>query len=161
MQTLYVHAMSKSTKPSKSLTADSRWAIENCAVWNARLAARRVSQFLARRMEAAGLSVAQFGLMTQVAASADDSLGALAERAGLDPSTLSRNLQVLERDGLVEIATGERDTRRRAVWLTELGRARLEAALVVWRAAHAELADRIDVEAVLRAAKATEGLERD
>jgi DNA-binding MarR family transcriptional regulator len=96
--------------------------------------------------------------MAQVAAATDDSLGALAERAGLDPSTLSRNLQVLERDGLVEIATGERDTRRRAVWLTELGCARLEAALVVWREAHAELARRIDVEAVLRAAKATEGL---
>ena len=158
MQTLYMHEMPKSTPPSKSLASDARSAIENCPVWNARLAARRVTQFLAQRLEVAGLSVAQFGLMAQVAAATDDSLGALAERAGLDPSTLSRNLQVLERDGLVEIATGERDTRRRAVWLTEPGCARLEAALVVWREAHAELARRIDVEAVLRAAKATEGL---
>ena len=150
--------MAESNPRSKSLAEDARYAIEHCAVWNIRLAARRVSQFLAQRMEAAGLSVAQFGLMGQIAAAVDDSLGALAERAGLDPSTLSRNLQLLERDGLVEIAAGERDTRRRAVGLTELGATRLEAALRVWRAAHAELAQRVDVDAILHAAKATEDL---
>ena len=115
--------------------------------------------FARSRREAAGLGVAQFGLMGQIAAASDDSLGALAERAGLDPSTLSRNLQVLEREGLVEIAFTEGDARRRAVWLTELGCARLEAALGVWRAAHSQLEQRIDVETILRAAKATEGLE--
>ncbi len=151
--------MISSTKPSISLAADARSALEHCAVFNARLAARRVTQFLAKRMEAAGLGVAQFGLMGQIAAASEDTLGALAERAGLDPSTLSRNLGVLEREGLVEIAAGERDARRRAVCLTEAGWARLEGALEVWRAAHGELEQRIDVGTILRAAKATEGLE--
>ena len=63
------------------------------------------------------------GLMTHIAAAGDDTIGALAERAGLDPSTSSRNRRGLEREGLVEIAIVEKDLRRRAVWLTEAGAA--------------------------------------
>ena len=145
--------------PKKKLITDARVAIEACAVANARLAARRLTQFLTDRMKASDLSVAQFGLMAQIAAASDDSLGALARAAGLDPSTLSRNLQVLEREGLVEMAADESDARRRAVWLTEEGARRLESALAEWRKAHAELAALIDVEAVRRIAKATERLD--
>ncbi len=142
----------------KSLAADARAAIEACAVSNARLAARRLTQFLIDRMKTSALSAAQFGLMARIAAASDDSLGALAERSGLDPSTLSRNLQVLEREDLVEMAADEADSRRRAVRLTEEGARRLEAALVEWRKAHAELAALIDVGAVRAIAKATERL---
>jgi len=145
--------------PKKKLITDARVAIEACAVANARLAARWLTQFLTDRMKASDLSVAQFGLMAQIAAASDDSLGALARAAGLDPSTLSRNLQVLEREGLVEMAADESDARRRAVWLTEEGARRLESALAEWRKAHAELAALIDVEAVRRIAKATERLD--
>ena len=142
----------------KKLVTDARAAIEACAVSNARLAARRLTQFLIDHMKASELSVAQFGLMARIAAATDDLLGALAERSGLDPSTLSRNLQVLQREGLVEMAADETDLRRRAVWLTEDGARRLELALAEWRKAHAELAALIDVGAVQRIAKATERL---
>ena len=142
----------------KKLVTDARAAIEACAVSNARLAARRLTQFLIDHMKASELSVAQFGLMARIAAATDDLLGALAERSGLDPSTLSRNLQVLQREGLVEMAADETDSRRRAVWLTEDGARRLELALAEWRKAHAELAALIDVGAVQRIAKATERL---
>jgi DNA-binding MarR family transcriptional regulator len=58
--------------------------------------------------------MAQFGLMAQIATASDDTLGALAERLGLDQSSLSKNLHALERDGLIEIAVVERDLPRRA-----------------------------------------------
>ena len=66
-------------------------------------------------------------------------LAALAGRMGLDQSTLSRTLRTLETEGLVEIAVAEGDQRKRMVWLTEMGARRLEAALLSWRQAHAEL----------------------
>ncbi len=144
--------------PEKTLVREARAAVETCAVGNARLAARRLTQFLTDRMKGSGLGVAQFWLMTQIAAASDDSLGALARSAGLDQSTLSRNLQVLERDGLVEMAAGETDSRRRAVWLTEAGAQRLESALAEWRKAHTELAALIDVGVVKVFAEATERL---
>ena len=106
----------------KTLAADARAAVEACAGWNARLAARRITGFLNRRMQDSGLGLVQFGLMAQIASASNGALSELAQRTGLDQSTLSRNLQVLEAAGLVEIAAGDRDARRRAVWLTEKGR---------------------------------------
>lgn len=144
--------------PGKTLVRDARAAIAVCAGWSSRLAARRITNFLERRMEGSGLSLAQFGLMAQIAASTDDTLGALAERTGLDQSTLSRNLRGLEAAGLVEIAVAEQDQRRRAVWLTEAGARRLEAAMPIWRKAHAEMAERLDPRLAHRLAEAARGL---
>lgn len=145
----------------KTLVADAREAIDVCAGMNVRLAARRITRFLERKMRAAGLSLAQFALMTHVAAARDDTIGALAERIDLDQSTLSRNLRALERAGLVEIAIVEKDLRRRAVWLTETGARRLEAAMPIWRAAHAALSQRVDPAAVRRLAAAAGALADD
>src|SRR6516225_7385969 len=91
--------MSKTVQPPKTLQSDARAAIEACAGWNSRLASRRITQFLEKRMTISGLTIAQFGLIAQIAAASDDTLGALAERSGLDQSSLSRNLHALERDG--------------------------------------------------------------
>jgi len=112
-------------------------------------------------MAASSLSLAQFGLLAQIAAAPDDTLGALAERTGLDQSTLSRNLRGLEAAGLVEIAIAEDDQRRRAVWLTEEGARQLEAALPVWRDAHAALAERFDPRLALKLGAASEALVQD
>jgi DNA-binding MarR family transcriptional regulator len=145
----------------KTLRTDARAVVEMCAGWNSRLAARRISQFLDRAMASTGLTMAQLGLMAQIAVTTDDTLGALAHRTGLDQSTLSRNLRTLEGAGLIEIATVESDLRRRAVWLTETGARRLEAAIPRWRAAQAELAQIISPALARRLADQTEVLTRD
>src|SRR5215813_1133546 len=93
----------------KNLHSTARKIIASCAGWNSRLAARRISQFIDREMSETGLSLAQFALMGQIAAASDDTLGALAQRCDLDPSTLSRNLRQLEKEELVEIVTIEND----------------------------------------------------
>ena len=147
-----------SPRPRRTLTADATKAVAVCAGLNSRLAARRITAFMEARMAGAGLTLAQFGLLGQIAAAADDTIGGLAARTGLDPSTLSRNLRGLAAAGLVEIATVERDLRRRAVLLTEAGARRLEAAIPLWRRAHGELCQRIDPELARRLAKKAEGL---
>lgn len=143
---------------SPTLVGDARAAAAACAGWASRLAARRITNFLEERMAGSGLSIAQFGLMAQIASAPDDTLGALAERTGLDQSTLSRNLRALETSGLVEIAIAQGDQRRRAVWLTEEGARRLQAAMPVWRKAHAALAKRLDPRLALRLGAASEEL---
>src|SRR5205807_671104 len=131
---------------------DARTLIDTCAGWNSRLAARRISAFLDRELAGLGLTVAQLGLMALIAVMPDDTLGAMANRAGLEQSTLSRNLRTLEADGLIKIAVVETDLRRRAVWLTETGARRLEAALPVWRRAHAKLSERLSPDLARRLA---------
>jgi len=156
---MYIHTlMSTPKQPRKTLRTDARTLVEACAGWNSRLAARRITQFLDREMAGLGLSVAQLGLMAQIAAISDDTLGALAQRTGLDQSTLSRNLRTLEGEGLIEIAVVETDLRRRAVWLTETGARRLEAAIPVWRRAHTKLAKLLSPDLALRLADAAEAL---
>lgn len=136
----------------KTLTTDARAVAERCAGIGIRQAARRITRFLDDAMRAAGLSAAQFGLMIEIAAADDDTIGGLAARTGLDQSTLSRNLRGLERDGLVEITIVQADLRRRAVWLTEEGARRLETAIPLWRRAHRKLAAEVDPEMVRRIA---------
>jgi DNA-binding MarR family transcriptional regulator len=150
--------MSTPNQPRKTLRHDARAMVEACAGWNSRLAARRITQFLDRELAGCGLSAAQLGLMAHIAAASDDTLGALAGRTGLDQSTLSRNLRTLEGEGLIEIALVESDLRRRAVWLTETGARRLEAAIPAWRKAHARLAKILSPDLARNLADAAEAL---
>jgi DNA-binding MarR family transcriptional regulator len=150
--------MTPPKRPRKTLRADATKLIEDCAGLGSRLAARRITQFMEGELADAGLTLAQLGLMAQLAAAPDDTIAALARRTGLDQSTLSRNLRALEGDGLVEIAIVESDLRRRAVWLTEKGARRLEQVIPLWRDANARLSRHFDSELVLRLVRETERL---
>jgi DNA-binding MarR family transcriptional regulator len=156
---MYMHIpMRKPGQPRKTLRTDARLLLETCAVSDLRLAARRATQFLDRELADTGLGVAQLGLMARIAAESDDTLGALADRTGLDQSTLSRNLRTLERHGLVEIAMVEADLRRRVVWLTETGARRLVSAIPPWRAANARLARHLSADLARRLAIESDSL---
>ena len=65
----------------KTLRSDALALVKTCAGWNSRLAARRITQYLDRELAHSGLTVTQLGLMAQIAAAADDTLGALARNA--------------------------------------------------------------------------------
>lgn len=156
---MYMHiSMTLAKQPKKTLRTDARALVENCAGWNSRLAARRITAFLDRALADLGLTAAQLGLMAQIAALTDDTLGALAQRSGLEQSTLSRNLRTLEREQLIEITLVETDLRRRAVWLTETGAHRLEAAIPVWQEAQARLAQVVPTDIVRQLADQSEAL---
>ncbi|MFM7347092.1 MAG: MarR family winged helix-turn-helix transcriptional regulator [Tagaea sp.] len=125
--------------PRKSLVTDARRALGECPAAELRRASRLADRLLDARLRGLEMTAAQFGLLTLIAASRDDTMAGLAGRGNFDLSTLSRNLAILERDGLVEVAAIEADRRKRAVWLTETGARRLEKALPVWRATRHEL----------------------
>ncbi len=146
------------TGAKKTLRSDAKRLLADCPGWSSRLAARRIAQFMDAEMRASGLSAAQTGLLSLIAAADDDTHAALAARAGLDPSTFSRNLRTLEARGLIEIATVEEDLRRRAVWLTESGARRLAAAIPLWRRAQAKFSRMIDAGIAIRLAQKTAAL---
>jgi DNA-binding MarR family transcriptional regulator len=148
--------MKKPNQAPKTLRSDARGLVETCPGALSRLAARRITQFIDQELAATGISSSQLALMAQIAAAEDDTLGALARRSGLEQSTLSRNLRTLEAAGLIEIAAIESDLRRRAVWLTEAGARRLEAAIPVWRRAQAKLGRVIPPALTRRLARAAE-----
>jgi DNA-binding MarR family transcriptional regulator len=63
------------------------------------------------------------------------SIGELADRMVMDPTTLTRNLRPLEKRGLVRIVAAVEDRRRRAVAATARGRAAFQRAAPMWQAA--------------------------
>jgi DNA-binding MarR family transcriptional regulator len=146
-------------KPAaRHLRTDAVAAVEDCAGLGSRVLARRLTQFIEREIAGCGLTLAQLGLMAQIASASDDTIGALAVRTGLDQSTLSRNLRALEAAGLVEIAIVESDLRRRAVWLTETGARRLEKAIPLWHRANEKLSRHISADVLSRLMRETEDL---
>ena len=150
--------MQKPKQLPKRLRTDAISLVESCAGLNSRLVARRITQFLEREIADSGLTLAQLGLMAQIAAASDDTIGAIASRTGLDQSTLSRNLRGLEAEGLIEIAIVDSDLRRRAVWLTETGARRLEKAIPFWRAASQRLSRLVATDLAVRLARESDRL---
>jgi DNA-binding MarR family transcriptional regulator len=62
----------------------------------------------------------------------------LAEKIVMDRTTLSRNLEVMEKQGLVNVAPGE-DRRTRWVTITESGSAVLLEAYPLWQQAQSKI----------------------
>jgi DNA-binding MarR family transcriptional regulator len=124
-----------------------------CTCRRLRRMARLVTQLYDEALSAHDLTIAQFGLMTTIAQhrvrqSKDISIGALANAVGLDPTTLNRNLNTLQRDKLVDVRPDKKDRRVRAVALTAGGGERLKNATPAWRAAQADLERRLGQEVV-------------
>jgi len=66
----------------------------------------------------------------------------LASLVALDKATLTRNLKLLQSDGLIAIATGS-DRRVRVVKLTSTGTDTLERALPLWRGAQQRMVEHL------------------
>jgi DNA-binding MarR family transcriptional regulator len=115
--------------------------------------ARLVTQLYDEALSAHDLTIAQFGLMTTIAqhraaSGKDISIGVLANTVGLDPTTLNRNLNTLQRQKLADVRQDKNDRRVRAVALTAAGRQRLKDAVPAWRAAQGDLERRLGGEGV-------------
>lgn len=109
----------------------------NCACFNLRRAARRLSQAYDRALKPIGLQGPQFSLLAvldKAGAGEGITMQELAALLGMDRTTLTRNLAVAERRGWARVVEGA-DRRERRVRSTAAGRAKLKAALPLWRAA--------------------------
>lgn len=90
------------------------------------LAIRRGSRILTRLydelLQPCGMNLTQFGIANHLFESGLQTIGELASFADTEKTAMGRNLHPLERDGLIQITTGE-DRRMRMVSLTAKGKA--------------------------------------
>lgn len=108
-----------------------------CVCFNFRKAARAVTQLYDATLEPSGLRATQFSLLTVLQIRRSVTISRLARAMVMDRTTLTRNLQPLEKRGLVTVVAGRKDRRTREVALTARGRKALAKALPLWRAAQA------------------------
>ncbi len=115
----------------------------DCACFNLRRAARRITQTYDHALSPAGVTATQFSLLAVLAGISEGAtISGLAERLGTDRTTLTRNLAVVERDGLIAIKPGA-DPRSKTVLLTKKGRAVFDHAAPLWRKAQSREFDRL------------------
>jgi len=109
-----------------------------CLGSSAHRAARAMMRVYARQMRALDLNFPQFGLLVALAQLPGRNVREIADRVGLDASTLTRNIALLERRGAV-IGDGGRGRAGKLLRLTPAGEALLQEALKAWSAAQANL----------------------
>jgi DNA-binding MarR family transcriptional regulator len=122
---------------SRSTPADTKLNPELCNCLALRQAARHVTHFYDQFLASAGLRATQFPILARLQRLGPMTISALAAELVMDRTTLGRNLQPLEREGLVAVVTGRTDRRSREIRLTEAGAERLGAAVEGWVKAQA------------------------
>ncbi len=104
-----------------------------CAAFSLRRASRVVTQLYDAGLSPTGLRSTQFTILVATAKNQPASVGALAETTLMDQTTMTRNLSLMAREGLIEIsARGAK--REKLVRLTAAGERALAKAVPVWRA---------------------------
>lgn len=104
---------------------------DDCYCTLLRTVARRMTAIYDEALAPVGINLAQFSLMRKISRLDHSSLTALAASAGLDRSTVGRNVHVLQRSGLVVIEPGD-DHREATVRLSAAGDEALSRARPLW-----------------------------
>ena len=112
----------------------------DCASFNLRKASRLMAQVYDRQLQPSGLTNTQFTLLAVTSSRGPISITALAGLLGMDRTTLTRNLRLVERQGLLRVTAG-RDARTRDVRLTGKGSKTLKKATPLWQEAQTRVVE--------------------
>jgi DNA-binding MarR family transcriptional regulator len=128
---------------------------KTCFALHARMTARLLSRTYEAALRPLGLKLPQFGILGAIGHGTTASETVLADRLGLERTTLVRNLKVLAENGWIEPVPG--DGRGLPHRLTPAGQAILEAAIPLWQNAQDQLEAKLkdtDAEEARRAMRA-------
>jgi len=105
-----------------------------CACFKVRKAARAITKLYEEVLRPSGLRATQFSMLMVTRVMGPVTVVKLAQVMVMDRTTLTRNLQILEKRGLIMIKPGE-DRREREVNLTAEGMEVLAKAVPLWEEA--------------------------
>jgi DNA-binding MarR family transcriptional regulator len=120
-----------------------------CYCTNLRSAAHAVSEFYDEELRDTGLTIAQYRLLINLRRMGSANITEWSERVGLERSTMTRNIRLIESRGFIERAKGRGKTYK----LTDTGEKALEAAAPMWEEAQKKIESflgKADAEALLR-----------
>ena len=124
-------------------------ALENvgygCMAFATRRTARAVTNYFNLLLRPVDLNVAQFGLMTAIAKMPGRTLREIGDDLILDESTVTRNLTILERRGLVQ-AEGGRGRSGKRMSMTREGEQLMIAAAIEWKRGNQALKGKVSPE---------------
>lgn len=122
---------------SATIDPERLGATRECVCLAARRKARLLTRHFDDRLRPHGLRATQFSVLAALAQTGPILLGELAELLGLERTTLTRSVAILEDRGWVATARAT-DARTRPLRITGAGAERLERALPDWETAQEE-----------------------
>lgn len=117
-----------------------------CPAFQARVTARALTRYYNACFRPLGITAEQFSLLVGIGGSHEPTLAELAARAGVDATTLSRNVKSLEQRDLVRTQGGRGRAGKRLV-LTDAGRRLMGKSVAAWESARVRLAEALGEEA--------------
>jgi DNA-binding MarR family transcriptional regulator len=118
-----------------------------CLCFNLRKAARAITQLYDEALRQTGLRVTQVSILGVTNRLGPVTVSRLAEATVTDRTTLTRNLKLLEKRGLIRVTTGN-DRRQREVILTDRGHEALAKVYPLWKKVQTQVAKNFGEERV-------------
>lgn len=118
----------------------------DCYSTSIRSATRKITAMYDEALQPAGVNIAQLALLRRLSDSTALSVEELARAAELERSTVTRNVRVLEKQGLVEIGESEKDRRAATILLTPGGVETLRRSEPLWNEAQRRFEEQIGAE---------------
>jgi DNA-binding MarR family transcriptional regulator len=117
----------------------------HCAAFNFRRTARAVTRLYDDALQPTGLRSTQFAILVAVKKKEPIAIGELGLVLGIDRTTMTRNLRLLKKQGLLTVSK-RAEKRQRFVSMTRKGLETLERAVPVWRELQARFVNTMGVE---------------
>jgi len=122
---------SMTRRGTRLTTGQDRGWLSPCVCNTLRMVTRAVTQLYDDVLRPSGLRVTQFSILAAIARMGEANLRVLEDTLAIDQTTLTRSLNLLERDGVIERASHP-DGRIKAMRLTSKGRGALKVARPLW-----------------------------
>ena len=142
MKTYYNKTNGLAAMPDKKIKLNIelyQHALDVCGSFNLRKAARAVTQLYDDILQPTGLRSTQIVILLNLAIKEEMVASRVARELHISPSTLTRNLQPLERDGLIK--KSKRGQRGKLIRLTPKGAKALENCIPHWVKAQQEFTE--------------------
>jgi DNA-binding MarR family transcriptional regulator len=110
----------------------------DCNCRAVRQAARYVTQIYDRHLAPCGLRISQFGILAMLKRKGPLTINELAAELIIDRTTLGRNIQPLERDGLIAVKPSAFDRRSKELHLSTMGEKKFREGRKLWLEAQKE-----------------------
>jgi DNA-binding MarR family transcriptional regulator len=113
-------------------------ACAGCFCLASRQAARRITRLYDSRMQPSGIRATQFTILSQLMLRGEMPIGKLASILGMERTTLTRNLTLLEQQKWISSKAGD-DPRSRMIAITAQGRGMVRRGFPYWSKAQAQV----------------------
>jgi MarR family transcriptional regulator, organic hydroperoxide resistance regulator len=113
-------------------------------------AIRKAGRVLTRKydhyLKPSGIKITQFSMLANIARNPDITVSGLSKLLLMQQTTVTRNLQVLEKAGYIHLEPEATDCRIKKIRLTDMGMSRMDEARPFWEKAQLEMAQTLGKE---------------